>query len=198
MTHRRRWTILGAGVVLAGLLAGGVVASQFRWLEESDALIAAMGTDPLVRVADIDEASGTSSRGVFVQLTSTGHFCLWEAPSATSRERSGGCNDAEDPLGGREVSISFGYDGGPAVADVKDATLIGLALPEVASVHVLMSDKTRREMRLKRASIAGDDYRAFGYRFKKADLRRGVAPTAVVALNDAGEEVDRQPTGFAG
>ncbi len=35
-------------------------------------------------------------------------------------------------------------------------------------------------------------------RFKKADLRRGIAPVAVVALDKAGQEIDRQPTGFAG
>jgi hypothetical protein len=61
-----------------------------------------------------------------------------------------------------------------------------------------MSDGTRREMRLWKARVGDDDFQAFGYRFKKADLRRGVAPTAVVALDAGGREIDRQPTGFTG
>jgi hypothetical protein len=36
-----------------------------------------------------------------------------------------------------------------------------------------------------------------GFRFKRADLRRGVTPTAVVVLDAAGNERDRQATGFA-
>ena len=76
--------------------------------------------DPLVRVAEIPSGDGSPGRGVFVQETRTGHLCVWEAPSATSRERGGGCNPVDDPLGGRALSITFSYDGGPAVADVTE------------------------------------------------------------------------------
>ena len=191
----KRWMIVGIGVVVAALLAGRVVAAQF---DDGRDLAEAIGEDPLVRVADIAPGDGFPGRGVFVQLTRTGHLCVWEAPSATSRERGGGCNPADDPLGGRALSVTFSYDGGPAVADVTSATLFGLAAPEVARASVVMSDGTRREIRLKTIEVAGDELRVFGFRFRKADLRRNVTPIAVVALDTGGNELDRQATGFAG
>ena len=48
----------------------------------------------------------------------------------------------EDPLGGSELSASLAYEGGPAVEDVQDARLIGLASWDVATVQLLMSDGT--------------------------------------------------------
>jgi hypothetical protein len=181
--------------VVAALFAGRVVAGQF---DDGHALADAIGKDPLVRVADVPAGDGIAGRGVFVQRTSTGHLCVWEAPTATSRERGGGCNPADDPLGGRALSFTFSYDGGPAAASVTSATLFGLAAPDVARASVVMSDGTRRELRLKSADVAGDALRVFGFRFKKADLRRNVTPVAVVALDVDGNELDRQATGFAG
>jgi hypothetical protein len=191
----KRVLIVGIGVVVAVTLAGRVVAGQF---DDGRDLAEAIGKDPLVRVADIAPGDESPGRGVFVQLTRTGHLCVWEAPSATSRERGGGCNPADDPLGGRALSVTFSYDGGPAVADVTSATLFGLAAPEVVRASVLMSDGTRREIRLKSIEVADDEFRVFGLRFKKADLRRNVTPIAVVALDAVGKELDRQATGFAG
>jgi hypothetical protein len=193
----RRGVIVGIGIclVVAAALAGRVVAAQF---DDGRDLANAIGMDPLVRVAEIPSGDGSPGRGVFVQETRTGHLCVWEAPSATSRERGGGCNPVDDPLGGRALSVTFSYDGGPAVADVKSATLFGLAASEVARAHVVMSDGTRREIRLKTIELADDDVRVFGLRFKKADLRRNVTPTAVVALDAVGREIDRQATGFTG
>jgi hypothetical protein len=190
-----RGVIVGIAVVVAATLAGRVVAGQF---DDGRGLADAIGKDPLVRVADVPSGDGVPGRGVFVQLTRTGHLCVWEAPSVTSLERGGGCNPADDPLGGRPLSFTFSYDGGPAVADVTSATLFGLAAPEVARASVLMSNGTRRELRLKSAEVAAHDLRVFGFRFKKADLRRNVTPIAVVALDAAGQELDRQVTGFAG
>ena len=195
MGLRKRWVALVVGVVAAGALAGAVVAAKF---DDGRDLVAAIDEAQLTRVADVPAGDGSSGGGVFVQVTRTGHICVWEAVSATSRERGGGCNSADDPLNGRSLSFTLGYDGGPSVADVKSATLVGLAATEVSRASVLMSDGTRREIHLKKAKVAGDDYRAFGYRFKKADLRRGIEPTAVVAVDADGIEIDRQATGFGG
>ena len=191
----RPWLAAGIGVVLAGVLATAVVA--YRADDGSD-LIAAIDKDPLVRVADIASAEGSPGKGVYVQLTRTGHFCIWEAPSATSRERGGGCNTADDPLNGRPLSFTLSYDGGQAIADVKGATLFGLTSMEVARASVLMSDGSTREIRLRDIEVAGDDYRAFGFRFKKADLRKGIGPTAVVAIDETETEIDRQSAGIGG
>ena len=194
----RRWAVVGLGALLAAVLAGGVVAAQFRGFDDPEKLFAAIREDPLVRVADIAAAGDAPSRGVFVQVTSTGHFCLWDAPSADSRRRQGGCNSADDPLGGRPLSISFAYEGGPAVADVRDARLVGLAAADVAAVSVVMSDGTRRGITLRKASVGADQYLAFGYRVSQGDLRRGVTPMAVLAFSGNGAEIDRQATGLTG
>lgn len=194
----RRGVLLGVAVLVAFVLAGGVVAAQLAAPPDPMALEEAVATDPMTSVAEIPAAGGLPARGVFVQLTSTGQFCIWDAPSATSRERGGGCNPADDPLAGRHLSVSLAYDGGPSVSKVRDARLIGVTSGDIAQVQVLMSDGARRTVALKGASVAGVAYRAFGYRIRQSDLRRGLGPVAVVALNGAGEEVDRQVTGFAG
>lgn len=197
LRNTRRWAVLIIGVVAAGVVAGAVVAAQFDD-GVPEGLEAALRQDPLVPVAEIPAENGNAWRGVFVQPTSAGFLCLWDAPSATALARQGGCNRAEDPFAGRALFISLAYDGGPAIAGVKDARLIGLAAEGVATVEVLMSDGTRREMRLRKAAIDNEAYRGFGYRLKRVDLRRGVGPTAVIALDAAGDEIDRQTTGFAG
>jgi len=135
-------------------------------------------------------------RGVFAQFTSTGHFCLSDAPLDSPQMGGGGCNAADDPLGGTSISASLAYDGGPAIAGVKDARVIGLASAEVASIDVLMTDGTSRSVKLKKAKVGSDELQVFGYRFKKADLKRGLGPTAIVALDADGVEIGRQPTGI--
>ena len=191
----RAWLAVGLGVLVAGALAGGVVAYR---VDDGAELRAAIDDAQLVRVADIASAEGSPGKGVYVQLTRTGHLCVWEAPSATSRERGGGCNTADDPLNGRSLSFTLSYDGGPAVVDVKGATLFGLTSVEVARASVLMSDGSAQEIRLRDVDIAGEGYRAFGFRVKKADLRKGIGPTAVIAVDETGTEIDRQQTGIGG
>ena len=191
----RAWLAVALGVVVAGALAGAVVAYR---ADDGAELSAAIDEAQLVRVADIASAEGSPGKGVYVQLTRTGHLCVWEAPSATSRERGGGCNTADDPLNGRSLSFTLSYDGGPAVVDVKGATLFGLTSVEVARASVLMSDGSAQEIRLRDVDVAGEDYRAFGFRVKKADLRKGIGPTAVIAVDETGTEIDRQQTGIGG
>ena len=192
-----RWLVLVIGVVTAGVVAGAVVAARHDDGIPAD-LETALRSEPLVQVAGIPAENGLERRGVFVQRTSAGFTCVWDAPSATSLARQGGCNRTDDPFAGRELFVSLAYDGGPAVAGIKDARLVGLAAPEVVEIQVLMSDGTRRFVRLRKASLAGAEHQAFGYRFKSADLRKDVTPKAVIALDRNGEEIDRQATGFAG
>jgi hypothetical protein len=191
----RRVAAVGFAVALAGLLAGAVIASRN---DDGSDLAAAIEEAPLVRVADITAEDGSPGRGVFVQTTRTGHICVWEAPTATSRQRGGGCNTADDPLNGESISFTLSYDGGPAIADVRAATLFGLASAEVVRASVLMSDGTEREIRLRKANVSGVDFLAFGYRIKRADLRKGVGPTAVIARDASGAELARQLTGIGG
>ncbi|MGH3136123.1 MAG: hypothetical protein ACRDPV_06490 [Gaiellaceae bacterium] len=193
---RRRWAIVASiSTVAAAILASSVVAGQFRGADP-EAFHAGLATGEITRVADIAAGDGLPGRGVFVQTTDTGQFCLWDAPSASSQQRQGGCNSVDDPLGGSALSASLAYQGGPAVEDVQDARLIGLVSREVATVLVLMSDGTQREVRLRKAMLGSYEYRAFGYRFKKSDLRGGVGPTAVIARAAAGTEIARQSTGI--
>lgn len=195
---RRRIRAAGLGVVaaiVAGGLAGAVVAAQ-RDPQDPQEFATAIRDALSVKVADIPSAGGLRERGLFVQKTSSGLFCLWDAASASSLDQKGGCNSAENPLGGRPIFVSFAYEGGPAVSDVTDARLVGLTAAEVATVHVLMSDGSRRTMTLRKVPDSIGDFRAFGHRFGRGELRRGAAPVAVVALDASGTEIDRQPTGF--
>lgn len=191
--RKLRWTALGLGIVAAGILASAVVASQ---MDDGSALSAAIDESPLTHVADVEAADGAPKRGVYLQVTDTGHVCVWEAASPTSRERGGGCNTADDPLNGKALSVTLSYDGGPALSDVRSASLFGLVAPDVSGAKVLMSDGSSREIRLRQAHIGDDAFQAFGFRVKNADLRKGRGPVAVVALNAAGAEIDRQVTGI--
>lgn len=197
----KRWMVLGLGVVAGGILAGAVVAAQFAGLDEQERLMAASAEEPAIRVADIEPAPGLPARGVFVQPTSTGHLCLWDVPVATPRARQGGCNRSDDPLAGRKMFISLSYEGGPAAEHVSDARLIGLVARDVVSVRVLMISGAVRNVPMNRAvavSSEAGSLRAFGYRFTAADVRRHLGPTAVLALDASGRELERQTTGFGG
>jgi hypothetical protein len=197
----RPWVVLALCVVMGGIVASGVVAARFAGMDGTERLAAAAAEEPAVRVAEIEPAGGLPARGVFVQATSTGHLCLWDAVSAPTRARQGGCNPAGDPLGGGKMFVSLAYEGGPAADGVTDARLIGLVAEEVARVRLLMTNGVIRTVPLKRSvavSSAAGKFRAFGYRFQASDLERGLGPAAVLVLDDSGREIDRQATGFGG
>lgn len=195
LTTRRAAIVVGAAV-LASVLAGTVVAAQLRGgLPDLEKLDTATATEPMTRIADIPARDGNAAHTFFVQVTSTGHFCLWDTPRGDARHMQGGCNPADDPLAGRMLSISFGYEGGPSPGTVSDARIIGVAAPGVDRVAVLMSDGTRRSVPLHDVRIQGAEYRAFAHRSPRGELRRGIEPTAVVALAADGQELDRQVTG---
>jgi hypothetical protein len=198
MSARRRRGIVVAFLALAlgGVLVGSVVAGRNLWLDDAVKLDEALADAAPVQVAEIAAADGRQARGVFAQLTSTGHVCLSDAALDAPLMGGGGCNPADDPLGGDAISASLAYDGGPALDTVSDARLIGLVSEETASVRVLMSDGTLRSVKLKKAKVGSDEFQAFGYRFRKSDLRKGIGPTAIVALDADGVELGRQPTGI--
>lgn len=195
MTCGRRAIVASIFALGAATLASGVVAGQFRSTDPKS-FHHALANGEVVRVADIAAGDGFRGRGVFVQTTDSGLLCLWDAPSASSLQKQGGCNSVDDPLGGSALLVSLAYDGGPEVEDTRDARLIGLAASGVTAVEVLMSDGTRRRVRLMKTRLGSVDYVAFGYRIKNADMRKGIGPTAVTAKDAAGTELARQATGI--
>jgi hypothetical protein len=193
---RTRRLVVAAFVIAASaVLVGGVVGSSFDWSRSSSELEGALATSQPTRIADIPAADGLPARGVFAQITSTGHFCLTDAPLDSPHAGGGGCNMADHPLGGSLVSASLAYDGGPSIEAVRDARIIGLVAAGVASVRVLMTDGSSRDVKLKKSTV-GDELQVFGYRIRKSDLKKGRGPTAVVAFDANGAEIARQPTGI--
>jgi hypothetical protein len=192
----RKAGVLAVVAVAAAVLVGSVVAGGFDWSRSSDELQAALAETRPTRVADIPAADGLPARGVFAQITSTGHFCLSDAPLDAPLTGGGGCNPADDPLGGSVISASLAYDGGPTIEAVRDARLIGLVAADVASVRILMSDGSSRSVKLRTSTVGDRGLQVFGFRVRKSDLKKGVGPIAVVALDENGSEVGRQTTGI--
>src|SRR5262245_27219927 len=181
-------------VVAASVLVTAVVGAGFDWSRSSDELSAALAYGESMQITDIAAADGLPARGVYAQMTPTGHFCLSDAPLDAPNMGGGGCNSADDPLGGADLSVSLAYDGGPALHAVRDARLIGLAAPGVSSVRVLMTDGSWRSVKLRNAKLGAGVFKAFGYRFRRSDLRRGIGPAAAVAFDASDSEIGRQVT----
>jgi hypothetical protein len=196
MRRRRRWLVLGGAVLVACTFAGAVVGSRLGDPPpDLAALTAATRDAPMISVDTLPAGNGKAARGAYAQISSTGEFCLWDAPSATSSRKQGGCNPADDPLGGHPLSASLAYDGGPRAARVTDARLIGLVSRDVAAVEVVMTDGSRRSLALRNVPASVGEFRAFAHRFGRGEIRSG-GPVAVVALDANGVEIDRQATGF--
>ena len=201
MTKTRALLASGLAVV-AALVVTGVAVGVFRHPGTVSAA-PATGSQAGKRmtVATFDRVQGEADRQVVIERTPDGYLCLWDSPDATAVHGLGGCNAADDPLGGRKLFASITYDGGPGIASVHDARISGLAAEDVEQVVVAMSDGSTRRMHVTKPStrdVAGADYRSFAYRVHDNDLRRGVTPVAVVAMDAAGAEVDRQTTGIGG
>jgi len=197
-TNSRRGALVVALVVVASaVLATGVIAGHFQSVDPPS-FHQALLTGEITQVAVVQTEDGSPGHGIFAQLTQAGHLCLFEAPSATSRAHGGACNPVDNPLNGSALSATLSYDGGPAIGDVTSATLFGLTARGVARARVLMSDGSSREVKLRKAKVGSDEFQVFGYRFKKADLKRGIGPTAIVAFDANGMELGRQPTGIGG
>src|SRR5438552_6716875 len=97
MRRGTRWLALGGAVLVACTFAGAVVASRLGDPPDVEALAAATRDAPMTRIADIAAGNGKTARGVFAQITATGQFCLWDAPTGSSAQGQGGCNPADDP-----------------------------------------------------------------------------------------------------
>jgi hypothetical protein len=193
---RRAITVVAAMMTGAAIVAGGVIAGGFDWSRSAEELDAALVEARPTQVADIPAADGHAARGVFAQVTSTGHFCLSDAPLDSPHMGGGGCNPLGDPLGGSAISASLSYDGGPAIETVRDARLIGLASSAVKNVRVLMSDESSHAVKMRSAKVGSDEYGVFGYRVRRSDLKKGIGPIAVIALDVSGAEIGRQATGI--
>lgn len=199
-SSRRRARRLAAVTALAALAAsmavGGLVAGRELWTDEAVDLDLALAQTPAVKLSEVPSVDGLPARGVFAQVTPAGLLCVTDAPLAAPTMGGGGCNPADDPFGGRALSASLAYDGGPALDSVRDARIVGIASSEAASVRIRMSDGSWRAVKLEQARIGPDEYQAFGYRVRKSDLRKGVRPVAIVAFDRDGAEIDRQTTGI--
>lgn len=193
---RRFTAVLAVAAVTAVIAVGALVAARSAWVDEASDLHAALAEAPALKLGEITGSDGLPARGVFAQITSTGYFCLFDAPLAAPTMGRGGCNPADDPLGGRAVSASLSYDGGPSPESVSDARIVGIASTRAASVRVLMSDGSWRAVRVREVRIGSDVFQAFGHRFRKADLKKGIGPVAIVAFDADGMEIDRQTTGI--
>ncbi len=191
----RRWFAVALVLLAAVVAAGTVVAGQFRSPDPKE-FERDLASGRSMRIADIAAADGRPAHGVFAETTEGGLVCLFDAASATALQRGGGCNDADDPLGGAAVSASLSYEGGPAIEGVKDARIIGLASARAQSVRIEMTDGSSRSVLLRATRLGGDAFRAFGFRIAGRDLARGIGPAAVVAYDAAGNELGRQPTGI--
>jgi hypothetical protein len=197
MTNKRLLIVLG--VACAVVLAAAGVAAGFLRSAPSKAPDIGSKSGSRVTVARFAAGEGGPDRQVVVERTPDGYVCLWDSPDASALHGVGGCNDAADPLGGRKLFVSLTYDGGPDLGTVRDPRLSGLTAADVDHVVIEMSDGSSRIVRLSRAStraVAGGDYAAFAYRVRESDLRRGVTPVAVLAVDAAEKEIDRQTTGI--
>jgi hypothetical protein len=199
---KTRALIASGLAVVAALGVTGVAAGVFRHAGTVSAA-PAVGSKAGTRmtVAAFDKVQGTQDRVVVIERTPDGYLCLWDSPDAAAAQGLGGCNPADDPLGGRKLFASLTYDGGPGVASVHDARISGLAAEDVEQVLVAMNDGSTRRVHLAKPStraVAGADYNSFAYRVHENDLRRGVTPVAVLATDATGVELDRQPTGIGG
>jgi hypothetical protein len=133
-------------------------------------------------------ASGTN-RGLYVTKTEDGSMiCIWDTNLFNGR-KGGGCNPSADFFAGRAFAMSLAYDGGPDVAGVTDARIVGVVTDEVARLDVVNSSGTNR-----RVAITAD--RGFAYVVPPGELKRGVGPEAVIAYDRDGHVIDRQITGI--
>ena len=147
----------------------GVVAAQF---DDGRDLATAIGMDPLVRVADIACRRRLPGHGRLRSDDRTGHLCVWEAPR---RRRASGAEAATRP------TIRWAAGHSPSASLRRRA-----GRGRRHECHALRPRRIRGRARTcpderrdpaghapEDASSSGsDELRVFGYRFKKADLRR--------------------------
>ena len=196
MSRQRNTRLAIVGALVAGALVVAAAVTARGGPTTPATLEAAIASEPLQKVTDLPSQSGAPRRSMFVQQTSAGFVCTWVAETATSKLRQGECNPTEDPLVGRALWATLTVDGGPALTDVRDARLIGLAAPESERVVIEMTDGSVRDAKVRAAKLDAGVFQAFAYRIKQADLKAGVGPVAVVAYDAAGRQLGHQETGI--
>jgi hypothetical protein len=115
-------------------------------------------------------------------------ICIWDTDLLRG-ERGGGCNPASDFFGGSTLIASLAYDGGPSLGSVKSARIVGVVTESVARVEIVYSSGASDTV-----SLTTDQ--GFAYVVPRAKLAAGIEPIEVVAYDDQGRDVGRQPTGI--
>ena len=199
ISHRRILLLLTAALTAAAAAAIAIAAARHeeprafsRAVRVGDSLpsraVRFLNPGESRRVATFTSAAGTA-RGVFVNRSHDGsEICVWDTDVASGGQ-GGGCNPADDFFGGHAFAMSLGYDGGPALATVQDARIVGVVTDAVTTLDVVFADGSA-----KRVLITGD--RGFAYNVPAGLLRKGIGPVAVIARNAAGAAIDRQVTGI--
>lgn len=197
----RRRILLPLAAALGAAIAGAIAIAATRHEEPRAFSRAATIRDVLPsravgflhpgdsrRVATFASAEG-NARGVFVNRSQDGsQICMWDTDLASGAQ-GGGCNPADDFFAGHAFTMSLGYDGGPTLATVRDARIVGVVTDGVGTLEVIYADGTAR-----RVAITAD--RGFAYTIPAGLLRRGIGPVAVIARTSAGAVIDRQVTGI--
>lgn len=128
-------------------------------------------------------------RAVFLAKTADQKMlCFWDVDLLRG-DRGGGCSDEADFFKGRDLAASLMYDGGPGVASVTSARIVGLVTRRVGKVEILNSAG-------KATAVPTTSDRGFAFLVPSDELAAGVGPVAVVAYDRAGHELTRQPTGI--
>jgi hypothetical protein len=195
-----RRPLLVATVALAGIAASAVAVASHN--SEPDAfarpgtltdalpLEAARFLSPGAsrRVASFTTAGG-SPRAVFLNRSKDeSKICVWDTDVASGAQ-SGGCNPAASFFGAHAFTLSLAYDGGPDLATVRDAGIVGVVAPGVSRLEVVYADGSTRPVPITRDG-------GFAHPVSQSLLAQGFGPVALVARNAAGKVVDRQATGI--
>jgi hypothetical protein len=140
------------------------------------------------RIATFVSATGTP-RAVFLNRSKDDtQICVWDTDTESGAQ-SGGCNSAADFFAGHAFTLSLDYDGGPAIATVRDARIVGVVTDAVATLEVVYADGTAKQVAITRD-------RGFADAVPNALLRKGVGPVALIARDARGLAIDRQVTGI--
>jgi hypothetical protein len=140
------------------------------------------------RIATFASASG-APRAVFLNRSKDDtQICVWDTDTESGAQ-SGGCNPSANFFAGHAFTSSLGYDGGPAIATVRDARIVGVVADGVATLEVVYSDGTAKQV-----AITPD--RGFAHTVPNGLLRKGVGPVALIARNARGPVLDRQVPGI--
>jgi hypothetical protein len=198
-TVNKRRVTLAAAAVVALVAAFSVYAATAALLDGPDATVSDLTTGAVVQIGTFPATGSGEKRVMLLQQTNNGLVCLWDAPSADSPERLGGCNPITDALGNStSLWASTQFDGGPRPEDVTDLRLMGIANADVAAVHLQMSNGASLAIPFagREVIINGGRFKTFSYRLPDKDLATDDAPTAVIATDSSGDAIGTQKTGL--